>query len=369
MLSTAEQISVWQHMSKQPFISPSEKQIIKWIEKNISHFKIRRTPTHGDIYMMPNPAAIGSGGYKLGISPSKGWVKDVRPQYKTYTGSFLSFVSKYRRCSFHDAITEVCGSNVGTRSLVEYAIDQLNKRRETAKEEYEPVEEERLALPPGLVPITDKTKPRAWAVATNYLASRHISLETATKYDIRYSSSLLCFPYYEYGSIVYWQTRQIINKKFDFPKGIVGGKTVDDYLHGFDFAEPGTTIILVESFFNEAVIGDGAMSTGGAALKKRQFGKIKTLFPGKIILAPDLDDAGVKSLRANYEILAPHYRDLLYYCLPPKQHLNLEKEENDWNDMAKNINHLANPEFIKSYIEENCRPLNLRNLMRLTVKH
>lgn len=354
-------------MGSKPFIKPSERQIIKWIEKNIPHYKIRNTGKHGDVYTMPNPAAPGSGGYKLGISPSAGWVKDVRPQNKKYNGSFLSFIAKYRNCSFHDAIKEVCGANVGSKSLIEYAVDQLNKRRADAAEEYEPVEEERLALPLGLAKITDKSKPKAWSIATRYLESRQISLEVAEKYDIRYSASTLCFPYYEYGSIVYWQTRNIINKIFEFPKGVEGGKTVEDFLHGFDFAEPGTTIFLVESFFNEAVIGDGAMSTGGAALKKRQFNKIKTLFPGKIILAPDLDKAGIQSLRTNHEILAPHFEKQLFYCLPPKSYLDLSKEENDWNDIAKNIKHIENPELIRTYIEENAKPLNLRNLMKLTI--
>lgn len=350
-------------MPKKPFIKPSERQIIDWIEKNITNYKVRGSSNHGDIYTMPNPAAVGSGGYKLGISPSKGWVRDFRPQYERFNGSFISFVAKYRNCSIHEAIKEVCGSSTSAQSLVEYAIQALNRRREDAEDEYEPVEEERLSLPGGLLPITDKSKPKAWKIASNYLKSRHISLDVAEKHDIRYSAAMLCFPYYEYGSIVYWQARHIRNKFFEFPKGVEGGKTVEDFLHGFDFVEPGTDIILVESFFNEAVIGDGAMSTGGAALKNRQFRKIKTLFPNKIILAPDIDEAGIKSLRHNYEILSPTLGKKLYYCLPPRKYL--KDDENDWNDVAKNVNHLENPEFIRKYIEENAKPLDLRILMRL----
>lgn len=337
-----------------PFFKPSAPQIVRWIEVNIPNHSVRKSGKRGDIYLVDNPTIPGDSGQHIGICPAEGWVHDFRPHMAKYSGSFLKFVMNIRSCSFQEAIKEVCGQGVNIRSIL------AARRVEQPQEETDEIVSD-ITLPDYFFPLTSDTLPIAKAVALSYLKSRQLSEEEANKYKVHYSSIAVLFPYIEYGELVYWQSRELINKKYMFPVDS-GGKSVEDFLHGFDFVEPNTEIILVESIFNEVVIGEGALATGGAALKHKQFRRIRNvLLPNRIILAPDNDDAGITSLERNFKILNQSFRNKIWYCIPPNPH-------KDWNDMAKALDRLNNRSVIRDYIEQHAKQLDLAQLMKITLK-
>ena len=344
---------------KQPFVKPTAAQITRWIESNATNHSLRHSQTRGDIYLIDNPGIIGDSGLHIGISPDQGWVKDYRPHMSRYCGSFLRFVSTIRNCSIQDAIKEVCGGDANLKGLLAEARKRM-RRQEPEPEETEVVIDDDIKLPPGLLSITDKSTPKAWEFATGYLKKRAVSLEEAARLKVMYNGTMLCFPYIEYGELVYWQARTLMGKQYIFPDA-TATRSAEDFLHGFDFIEPQTQIILVESIFNEIVCGEGTMATGGATLKHKQYRRIRNVLePSKTILAPDNDDAGIASLKHNYNLLRQSSKDI-YYCLPPNR-------GEDWNDMAQREDRLNHMSVVRDYIETHNKPLNISTLMKLTIK-
>lgn len=353
-----------------PYVKPTAIQIKSWLKANAPNHHVRHSKSRGEIYLIDNPTIPGDSGHHVGISPEQGWVRDFRPQYSDYSTSFLRFVAKVRNFSIQDAINEVCGKDANLKALLAEARLRQTQKDEAPEEE---VVDERITLPTGLLPITDRSLKRAWEFVTGYLAKRTVTIEEAEKYKLYYNATMLCFPYIEYGELVYWQARQIVNKQFLFPPNS-GGKSAGDFLHGFDNAEPCTQVILAESIFNEIVLGEGAMATGGAILKKNQYKKLKVLRPSKIILAPDNDPrtksasnemaskpgAGLASLRDNFYMLRRTFGDILYYALPPK-------EFKDWNDMAQARDRLNNLNIVRDWVENNHKKLTESALQGLLI--
>jgi len=194
-------------------------------------------------------------------------------------------------------------------------------------------------------------------VALNYLTSRAIDETTATEYGIMYNATKLCFPYYEYGEIVYWQTRDFLNKRFEFPDAKMMGVDKSNYVYGFDNAEPNEPVIVVEAIFNAISVGPGAVATGGADIQPGQIKRIKALNPSVVILAPDNDSAGIASLSTNYEKLTGYFKNI-QYIIPPVI--------KDWNDFAKKLAKLNKPTtLIREYIDSHVKPLNMETIVNL----
>jgi hypothetical protein len=149
--------------------------------------------------------------------------------------------------------------------------------------------------------------------------------------------------------LAFWQERDILDKRFNFPSEEKTGLKKTDYLFGFDDIEPNTDIIVVESIFNKLSVGEDCVASGGASLAGRQVQKLKALNPRRIILAPDYDKAGLESLVHNYFLLKSHFK--LGYCLPMK--------DEDWNDMKKNNRD------IRFYLTQNIRNFDLVALMKI----
>jgi hypothetical protein len=344
-----------------PFVKPTEKQILRWIESNVDHYKVRNSKKRGAIYLINNPDIPGDSGFHLGISPSQGWVKDFRPHYANYNGTFLSYVAKIRNFSFNDAIKEVCGNDSNLKILMREALRSLkDKEKEEVYKEPEIIIEERFRMPPEMLPISNSKKKMAWNSATNYLTSRMVSQEEAERYNVHYSSTALAFPYIEYDHMVYWQARDLLNKTFMFPEADPEGKSAEDFLYGFDNIEPRTPIILVEAIFCKLVISDNTLATGGAALHEKQFRRLRALMPSEIILAPDNDEAGILSLKNNFDMLSQLFSGNLYYCLPPKKC-------KDWNEVAKKINRLKHKDALINYINKNKKLLTRAEVNKLTI--
>jgi hypothetical protein len=146
------------------------------------------------------------------------------------------------------------------------------------------------------------------------------------------------WPYYEYDELVYWQSRSRVNKEFLFPPESVGViKT--DFLYGFDQVEPASHIIITESIIDSQTVEEQCVATGGASLGSKQVRKIRALGPRDgIILAPDNDLAGLKSVLYNATLLRP-LQTKLYVSLPPAiEYTNDDGEldfTTDWNEVGR----------------------------------
>ncbi|CAK0743469.1 hypothetical protein CCP1ISM_1770001 [Azospirillaceae bacterium] len=158
--------------------------------------------------------------------------------------------------------------------------------------------------------------------------------------------------------LVFWQMRSLISKVFKFPDEDLTNKKAGDFIYGFDDIEPCSEVIVVESIFNSLSIESNAVATGGASLKDGQLKLLKALNPKSIILAPDRDEAGIKSIQKDYFALnkmrsGDLFKDI-YYAIPPIEVAKAGKK--DWNDM------LLMGYNVYKFIKENKKIVNTRLL-------
>ena len=284
------------------------------------------------------------------------YVHDFRPGHGANDGSFVQFVRKYHRkrhrkdLSYFEAVAEITG--VAPKDI----RDELRRVRAEAQDEgqEELPGEEDITLPKGAKPLSDDTdKSQARGMALNYLAGRKVNKDLVERHKLHYTATSVVFPYFEYGILVYWQERETLNKVFMFPDELTTGLGKTDFLYNFDNVEqPTECVVIVESIFNCIGIGDNCMASGGATVGGKQVNKLRTLAPRTVVLAPDNDDAGRKSLRENYFLLKSDFR--IAYCFP-------HPDFNDWNDLDKAKGQGAS----RLYVEHNTRECNMRTIMRM----
>ena len=298
------------------YIKPTNDQIESWISK---HFDYKTA--NDDQLRICNPD--GDTEYRLWISRSNAAVHDFRPNHQQFDGSFLKFVSKYKNVTFSEAIKEVCGNS------------PIISRYTNSKENDNIQNDDPIKLPNGSVFIKN-CNGKARDMCMSYLTKvRGLSEEIIFKAKVNILGTGMVFPYIQYDMLVFWQMRSLISKVFQFPDESVTNKKAGDFLYGFDDIEPCSEVIVVESIFNSLSVNQNCAATGGASLKDGQLKLLKSLNPKTIILAPDRDEAGVKSIQKDFCALNKmRSGDLfkeIYYCLPPKEIVQYGKK--DWNDM------------------------------------
>lgn len=275
------------------------------------------------------------------------WVHDFRPGHKNWDSSFLKFVQNFKKSSFYEAVREVCGNANAAKDI----LLEMRMSKNEEEDDLEP-EETLIKLPDNSKPISDSNKTMARKIAINYLKTRCVSEELATTNLIHYTATSLVFPYLEYGMMVYWQRRDIMDKAFEFPTQVAGGPGKGDFVYGFDHIEPGDFIIVVEAIFDKLSLGNNAIATGGADMTPKQVRKVKALNPSAIVLAPDNDEAGLKSLRSNYFILKGLGKKMAY-CFPPiASHEKNSKEGREFTDWNK-YDQTLGMGWSRKYIENN----------------
>lgn len=323
----------YMQMSKsRKWFNPSPEQVENWIKENFEY------KWAGKQIRINNPD--GDQKFHLHICPDKAVVHDFRPNHQQHDGSFLKFVSAYKGISIMSAIAEVCGKG---RIITQY--------QRVVEEEPKIENEDVIKLPDGAVPLKGGTG-KIWDVVMNYLVNeRKLTKEEIYQANLHHLGTNIVAPYYQYGMIVFWQLRMMVDKKFKFPDGST--KSAGDFLFGFDDVEPCGEVISVESIFNKLSIGHDTVATGGAALKDGQIKLLKVLNPTSITFAPDRDEAGIKSLTADFYAISKERKDNLFkdllYCLPAAGY-------NDWNDMRKaGLN-------VREYIFKNRKKLSLSAL-------
>lgn len=331
------------------------KKIIAYIKKKFE-YKERKD---GDELIICNPLN-GDSGFHFNINPYKGVCHDWRddswagkPNAKTGKRpcNIIRFVSLYEKCSTAEAI----------RILLDGESITLEDEGKKAYDEYD------VTLPKNRK-LIDNVNEEMAKILIRWLKSRAYTLEDVEKYDLRYHGGDVIWPYYEFESLVYWQSRSFINKKFRFPDPNITDKegnkigevkaTKGHFLYGFDDIDMNGYIIITEAIFDKHTLGDQALASGGAALTREQLLKIRLLNPKKgIILAPDSDKAGLQSVINNYNLL----RTLdypLFYSVP-----NISDEKTDWNELFEK-HKMSKPE-IRNLFDKNIKRLSTPAIVKL----
>lgn len=322
-------------------------KIIAWIEKNFD-YKVRKD---GEEYCICNPFDSDTS-FKFNINPDNAychcwtgdeWAGPINPLTGKRNCGFIKFVQKLRGNGFTyaDAVREVLGTSVDLKSYL-----RPENRHSTA----EPVRKIAVALPDGTERLADNQDDPQAKIVISWLKKRGYSIEDIDRYDIHHLSTDCYWPYYEFDVLSYWQSRNRYNKIYRFPdvnvysrSGKMVGETAGskgEFLYGFDDCESASYLIVTESIFGQYTLGEQALASGGAVLTKDQIAKVRIIGPRKgIILSPDNDKAGVKSVISNAKLLdGLGYK--LFYSLPPKikfQKGDETKYTKDWNEILEEL--------------------------------
>ncbi len=318
--------------------------IIAWITKNFD-YKTRKGDTE---YCINNPFD-GDTGYNFNINPAKGrchdwrgdeWAGPINPETNHRNCSFIKFVRLYRKCRYSEAVRDVLGASVDIRQYLrpENRLTDQNAKKKVA-----------VALPDGVEPLMTSIDSQA-KILLNWLSTRGYTKEDIIKNDLQHLGMDVYWPYYEFDTLVYWQSRSRLNKRFNFPSldiynksgkivGQVDG-TKGDFLYGFDDIEPASYVIITEAIFDKHTLGEQTLASGGAMLTPKQIGKLKIIGPRRgIILSPDNDTAGLKSVISNYQLLSSHGFEV-YCSIPPSLKYERDGKEHytkDWNEIGQYV--------------------------------
>ncbi len=336
-----------------PRFKPSQAQIVEWIETNFDY----RTRRGGEEYLINSPFNPDSG-YNFNINVADGICHDWRGDEwaKGAPKTFLRMVQVYRGCSFTEAVREVCGKSVSPEAI--YARARQERTKEANEEARKALYD--IKLPEGSRPITDDTSLQA-KILRNWLHSRGVSDFSIKDLGIHYHDSFVVWPYYEYDSLVYYQERNHMNKIYLFPSNI----DKSHYLYGFDLVEPSDYVVVTEAIFDKITLGNQTVATGGAIMGPVQVRKIRALNPvNGVILSPDNDKAGIKSLVENYHLLNPYCK--VFYSLPPKIRMKNGELSKDWNELGEKK--LVPWDEIPKVFEQGIKPLTLTAVANLMKK-
>lgn len=331
-------------------------KILAYIKKRFD-YKERRD---GEELVICNPLNMDSG-YHFNINIEKGichdwrgdlWAGPINAKTGKRPCNIIRFVTLYEKCSVSEAISKLLDG------------DNVSNYQEPSKEykEYD------IELPPNKQ-FKETETDTIPAMLKNWLHRRGYTAEDITNNDLRYSGTEVIWPYYEFESIVYWQSRSYLNKKFRFPSpdvrddsGNIIGKihaSKGQFLYGFDDITAGQHVIITEAIFDKHTLGEQTLASGGAALTENQILKLRLLNPKKgIILAPDNDKAGLKSLITNYNLLESlNYKT--YYSLPPL----VGENKTDWNELFEKYK--KSKKEIRDIFEKNIKVLNIKEKVRV----
>jgi hypothetical protein len=340
-------------------------KIEAWIKKNFrDEFKTRKNGTE---YIICNPFN-GDTGFHFNINPEKNkchdwrgneWAGPINPATNSRNCSFVKFVRLFKKCSYSEAIKDIMGEEVDIR---EY-LKPESRITDTDSQLYFNVE-----LPKGTEPLVLHKSDMQAKILIKWLKSRGYTDQTIEKSDLRFMGMDVYWPYFEFDTLVYWQSRSRLNKVFNFPSldvyennKLIGHlkATKGDYFYGFDDVDQASYLIITEAIFDKNTIGQQALASGGAVLTPTQVKKLKLLSPIKgIILSPDADEAGLTSIISNAELLErAGYK--LYYSIPPdmkyKNENEIEVSVKDWNELGQFV---VGFDDVRKHHDKQIKPLN-----------
>lgn len=302
---------------------PTPEQITAWVAKHFD-YKVRKQ----GVWLLINNPFDGDTGYNFNISTTEAFVNDWRGNQwapiSQRTGKrkrgFIKFVQLYLNCSYQSAVKSICeaaGSQVPRFSLEPEKISES--------------EPPLVDLPAGVEFILDSKQKKAAELVLRWLKSRGIDREIIEEQRIHHLGTDVVWPYYEYERLVYYQSRSMLNKRFLFPDQAKFGVSKGQFLYNFDHVEPANFLVITEAIFDCLTLRKQAVASGGADLTVEQIKKIRLLRPKEgIILAPDNDGAGLKSIINNARAL-PSWDYQICYSVPPESYNG--KPVKDWNEL------------------------------------
>ena len=225
------------------------------------------------------------------------------------------------------------------KTNIEYEIIKKYYGRNYKKEIIKEIKkEENLELPEGLVFFNEDSKSIFRRKAYNYLVDRGLTEEKINELgfiinsDSHYHNRIF-IPFYEEEKLVYFQTRDFTNTsklRFVNPKGF----SSKQFVYNVDKIDE--EVVILEGLFDAMVIDNiPATAIMSADLTMSQAKKIMWKAPKDIIIVPDNDETGERTLKKNIE--------LLNYVKPKSLNYNiwlyhLPKEFKDFNEFANKTN-------------------------------
>ena len=350
---------------------PPDK-VLAWIKQNFPDYKERK---RGQEIRICNPFT-GDFHHKFNINIEQGichcwtgdeWAGPIDPRTKKRNCTFIKFVRLYKKCSHNDALRDVLGDSGDIRKYIGHSEPYQQPERK---------DEAPIALPVGSVRLDTSTDEQAKYLIL-WLQNRRYTTEAISQNHLHHIGMEVVWPYYEFDELAYWQSRSRISKMFKFPPLATydkNGKILSqsefgksDFLYNFDNIQIASYIIITESIFCQHTLGEQTLASGGAMLATSPdavvIKKIKLLGPKKgVILSPDNDEAGIKSIISNYSILKSlGFR--VYYSIPPKIAYD-DKITKDWNELYQHLK-IPLPE-IRQIHDDSIRPINETEINKLT---
>ena len=348
---------------------PPEK-IIAYIEANFE-FKTRKG---GSEYIINNPLNYDDG-YHFNINPIKGtchdwrgneWAGPINPSTNSRNCSFVKFIRLYKKCSYSEAIKAILGTHVDIRH---YLNPKFRVTDEGSKNKFS------VQMPEAAQPITESDDLNI-KILVKWLKSRGYTLDSIIKNNLHYLGMDVFWPYYEFDTLVYWQSRSRLKKRFEFPSldvfdnnGKVIGQTdgsKGDYFYAFDDVEPASYVMITEAIFDQHTLGEQTLASGGAVLTTKQINKLKVIGPMKgVILSPDRDIAGIESVLQNGDILTKAgYK--VFFSIPPdveyKDSDGSMLKVKDWNELGM---HVCGFNKVRSIHDSQISKLDAKSMVKL----
>lgn len=345
--------------------------IAAWVERNFQ-FKTRKG---GAEILICNPFDDDTK-FKFNINPEQGychcwtgdadWAGPVNPETGKRNCSFIKFVRKYLNCSYREAVEQVL---LAPDAVADFLRPGVREAPEEVKNTIS------VTLPQG-VELLHQSKDQQAGMIRPWLHARGYTDADIRDAELYYLGMTVYWPYYEFDTLVYWQSRSRLNKRFDFPAieqydkdgkllGITDGSK-SDFLYGFDDADIAKYVTITEAIFGQHTIGEQAVASGGAILTDTQVSKLKILGPRHgVILAPDNDKAGIKSIISNVVKLKQAGFEV-FYTMPPKLPYKKNGESavtSDWNELFEYCK-MSKPE-IRVIHDKGIKPTNVQNMMEL----
>lgn len=250
---------------------------------------------------VPTPEKISDSEYRLGFNMDSGYVHDFTTQESC---SFFDFVAKYLDISYAETDKFLFDIAINQKLL---SLDNLPESEQAEPKPELPKELitfPEIQLPPHTIYIDMNAEIGISAPAVKYLKGRGITQELVDFFEIRYCfagkyGGRVIFPIRDVdGKIVMFQGRAIsdnLQPKYLFSTG--GNKKHVAY-NAYRIPE-NQTVIVCEGIFDVIAAhkaGYYAVATFGNSLTFFHQSKISTRRPNKIILAYDVDAAGVLGL-------------------------------------------------------------------------
>ena len=345
-------------------------QIEAWVSNYFPDYE-RKVDKNGEVWLLISNPFYTNDKKKFNISTHRAmchdwrgdefWAGPPNPKTGKLNRSFVKFVKLYKNVTYSQAITEI----VGAKDAWKY----IHPSNIIDKEEITKLEVE---IPKTAVSLSKEPDNEINAILITYLKKRGYSIEQIELDMLMRNGFSVLWPYFEYEELVYWQSRNIMNKVFEFPPTTIekDGKVVgrlehskSDFLYGFDGVKYNQYVVIAEAIFCKMSLGDNAVATCGSDISDMQISKLALKKPKAVILAGDMDKTGIKTgIISNAKKIVSRLGCKVYYSLTGLE-LYTQSDVKDWNDLY--TKHVMRISEIRDFMIKNMKPFNEKGLFDL----